>query len=179
MGSCGICLAVLIPKTCRRSAIVSPFCLSVELCDTYACVNHEAQDILYAIESQDTSVDPFPQSLVIRIVTLYRRSQLVYIFRIGDGNFKKSCFRIALKAEEVLPHYHLHGLYGRLMLGKVAVKVGLEAFAICFEERDRGGDVKIMEKVGDMKEYRVAGLPSRELSALPVSYEGHRRELPQ
>lgn len=44
------------------------------------------------------------------------------------------------------------------MLGKVAIKVGFKAITVRFDEGDGGGNVKIVEKVGDMKEYRVTGL---------------------
>ena len=135
-----------MPEICHYQ----PLLLCHALCSTYACVYHEAQDILYAVESQNTSVDPFPHRLVIRIATLYCCSQLVYIFRIGDGNLKESCFLVPLEAEEVLAHYKLHRLYSRLVLSELCVEVGFKAFAIRLTEGDGGGDVKVMEKACDM-----------------------------
>jgi hypothetical protein len=49
-------------------------------------------------------------------------------------------------------------VYGRLVLGELRVEIGLEAGTVLLGEGDRGGDVYIVEEVGDVKENGVARL---------------------
>jgi len=61
------------------------------------------------------------------------------------------------------------------MLCKLTIEIGFEAITVCFDEGDRGGDVEIVEEVGDMEEDRVAGLPIRHFQHRRICLEVYRR----
>lgn len=43
-------------------------------------------------------------------------------------------------------------MYGLLMLGKLGLKVGFEGLTVGAIKVDRSSDVKVMQKIGDVKE---------------------------
>lgn len=63
---------------------------------------------------------------------------------------------IALEAQNILFHGHLHRVYHSRMLVKSFLtfrfEVCLERFAVGLLETKRRGDVEVMKKVGDVKE---------------------------
>ena len=65
---------------------------------------------------------------------------------------------VSLKSVQVLSHDHLHHMYRRLVLANLGIEVCFETFAVMGSERYGRSDIEIMEKVGNMKHYRVAGL---------------------
>ena len=75
--------------------------------DAYSSVNHEPQDILYAVKCQNTTIHTFPHLLVIHVAALNRGAQLVDVLRICDCDFQIRTLLIALEAEQILPHHHL------------------------------------------------------------------------
>lgn len=71
------------------------------------CINHEPQDVLYIVKCEDSSVNSFPEPLVIDFAILDLRADSGYIFWIGDGDLEVCAFLVALKFVKVLPHDHL------------------------------------------------------------------------
>lgn len=97
----------------------------------YTSIDHESQDILYAIKGQNAPVNSLPHLLVVHVPTFNRRSQLIDEFWIGDGDFQIGTLLIALEPEQILPHHHLHRVDDRLVLGQLSLQVCLETIRIC------------------------------------------------
>jgi len=85
-------------------------------------------------------------------------SQLVYISRVGDRDFKIWALLVGLEAEQAFPKDHLHGVNRWLVLGELCLKICFVPVDILPLEIDWGSNVKIMKKVGHMQEDRVASL---------------------
>lgn len=64
------------------------------------------------------------------------------------------------------------------MLGKLCFEVGFIAIDILSLEIDRGCDVEVMEKAGDMQEDRVASLIDLVSTVLNILESGHTSEIP-
>ena len=108
---------------------------------THPCVNHESQDVLYAVERQHPSVDTFPHPFVISHATFDGRPELVDKLVIGDGDLEVWTLLIALEAKDVFTHDHLHGMNGRLMLRELPLEKCSVGSTVIFGEGHRRCDI--------------------------------------
>jgi len=77
-------------------------------------------------------------------------SQLVYVSRVGDGNFEVRALLVGLEAEQAFPKDHLHGVNRRFVLGELCLKICFVPIDVLPLEIDWRSNVKIMEEISHM-----------------------------
>lgn len=117
---------------------------------TYLSVDHEAEDILDTVKSEDTTLGTFPETLVVGTPTLDGRPELVDKFGVGDGDFEKSGLLITLEAVQILAHDYLDRVDGRLVLGEVSLEVSFVGLAIARSEGGGRSYVEIVHEIGNV-----------------------------
>ena len=124
----------------------------------YLAIDHESEDILDAVERQNPPLARLPHSLPIRMTFLDCRTDHADELRIRNSYLQVWVLLVSLEPVQVFSHNHLYHVYCGLMLANLRIKEYFETFAIMGTEGDWGSDIEVMEKVGNMKHNRVAGL---------------------
>lgn len=74
----------------------------------YLVVDHESDDVLDIVESENLAIWGLPQSLPVGIAGLYGRADFVDEFGIGDSDLQERILGIILEAVDAFTHHHLH-----------------------------------------------------------------------
>lgn len=152
--SCTLTLAPR-PRTFQQSARVS---ISRELPSksAYLCVNHESQYVLNIVKSQDASLNPCKHSLVVGFTILDLGANTSDELWIRHSDLDVCSLLVSLEAIQVLSLDQLDRLYNRLVLCKSRLERLAERFAVGGHKANGRGNVKIMLKVCDVQQDRVA-----------------------
>jgi len=80
------------------------------------------------------------------------------MFGIHDGNFEIWALLVSLEVIEILPHYHLDRMYGRLVLANLGIEPQLERFTIALRECNWCNNIEVVHETGNMKKNGVTSL---------------------
>jgi hypothetical protein len=122
----------------------------------YLCVDHEAQHVGDVVEGENAVLSGGPQPLPIRVALLYHSPHAVDHLVVHDGDLQVRALLVALVAQDVLAHRHLHRVDdGRVLIElllALALEIRLVRAAVVWPEANRSSHVEVVHEAGHVEE---------------------------
>lgn len=120
-----------------------------------ACIDHEPEQVLDIVESQDPRFSLVPKPLVVERLGLGFQSisQLRDMPRFRHRDLQVVGLLVPLKPIDVFSHRYLDGLDDGWELPNFRLQEGTVRVAVFFRKTNGGGNINVMLETGNVEQY--------------------------